>query len=129
MNIRLNIEQGLLAEFIQMKYHGTCIVKETDSYRFHLSSWTSLTICLKIVLIPEREQIHSNEISWDLFSQGNFSRVANNLLPELVNVYQDKFVRLFVQVENSATSLDRHRSYGAGICDNLGRNPKFTLVT
>ena len=42
------------SKFIQMKFHGTCLVKETDSYRFHLSSWTSLTICLsfKIVLIP-----------------------------------------------------------------------------
>ena len=58
---------------------------------------------------PKREQIHSNEISWNLFSQGNFSRVANsfNLLPELVNVHQDKFVRLLIQVRNSATSLDR----------------------
>ena len=35
-----------------MKFHGTCLVKKTDSYRSHLSSWTSLTICLKIVLIP-----------------------------------------------------------------------------
>ena len=58
---------------------------------------------------PKREQIHSNEISWNLFSQGNFSRVANsfNLLPELENVHQDKFVRLLIQVRNSATSLDR----------------------
>ena len=40
------------SKFIQMKFHGTCLVKKTDSYRFHLSSWTSLTICLKIVLIP-----------------------------------------------------------------------------
>ena len=44
------------SKFIQMKSHGTCLVKKTDSYRFHLSSWTSLTICLKIVLIPERER-------------------------------------------------------------------------
>ena len=78
---------------------------------------------------PKREQIHSNEISWNLFSQGNFSRVANsfNLLPELVNVHQDKFVRLLIQEKNSATSLDRQRSYGAG--HSVGEHgPMFSLV-
>ena len=83
-------DPGKGAEFIQMKFHGTCLVKQTDFYRPH---------CFVL----------------------DFSSIRE--------IYQDKFVRLFVQVENSATSLDRHRSYSAGICDNLGRNPKFTLVT
>ena len=63
------------AKFIQMKFHGTCLDKQTDLNRF-------LT----------RELAATTARSKDPFV---------------------KFVRLFIQVKNSATSLDRQRSYGA----------------
>ena len=62
-------------------------------------------------------KIHSNEISWGLFSQTNWQRqgVHKDIwhAQSLVWIQSDKFMRLFIQVKISATSLDRKRSCDA----------------
>ena len=106
------------SKFIQMKFHGTCLVKKTDSYRFHLSSWTRLTICLKIVLIPRGSKFIQMKFHGTcLVKQTDFYRPHCFVLDfsSIREIYQHKFVRLFVQVKISATSLDRQRSYDANI--------------
>ena len=63
-------------------------------------------------------KIYSNKISWNLLKRGNWlqqvlSNMGNSQVPPLEQGSFCQFVRLFIQVKISATSLDRQRGCDA----------------